>query len=292
LKRPEQKLALGTVQFGLVYGVANKGSAIALPEAAAILEEARALGIDTLDTAVTYGKSEVVLGQLGMEGFAIVSKLPGLPSDCADLGAWVQEQLLASLARLGTAKLSGLLLHRPADLLGPKGDELYRALLAARSNGQIGKIGISIYDPSELDALCAHYDFDLVQAPFNILDTRMVTSGWADRLQQHGTELHLRSVFLQGLLLMPTERRPQRFDRFAPVWECWDAWLTANRLTPLQACLPAALACTQATKVLVGVDSRRQLLQIADAARGMLPAIPKWPPFDSILINPSDWSTL
>jgi aryl-alcohol dehydrogenase-like predicted oxidoreductase len=285
----ELKLALGTVQFGLVYGVANQGGAVALPEAAAILEQARALGIDTLDTAAAYGESEMVLGRLGTDGFAILSKLPILPSDCTGVGAWVEEQLQASLARLGSVRLSGLLLHRSADLLGPKGEELYCALLVARSSGLTAKIGVSIYDPAELDALCARYDFDLVQAPFNILDTRMVDSGWADRLQERGVELHLRSVFLQGLLLMPAERRPQRFARFAPVWKCWEDFLCASGLTPLQACLRAALACTQASKVVVGVDSREHLLEIAAAAQGTLPAGPVWPPFDPTLVNPTRW---
>lgn len=288
----ELKLALGTVQFGLLYGVANQDGAVTLPEAAAILEQARALGIDTLDTAAAYGESEMVLGRLGTKGFAIFSKLPILPSDCAGVGAWVEEQLQASLARLGSVRLSGLLLHRPADLLGPKGEELYRALIAARSSGLTSKIGVSIYDPAELDVLCARYDFDLVQAPFNILDTRMVDSGWADRLQQGGVELHLRSVFLQGLLLMPAERRPQRFARFAPVWECWEAFLRVSGLTPLQACLRAALACTQASKVVVGVDRREQLLEIAAAAQGTLLAEPVWPPFDPTLVNPARWPSI
>ena len=292
MQRPEQKLALGTVQFGLAYGVASQGGAVALPEATAILEQARALGVDTLDTAVAYGESEGVLGRLGVEDFAVVSKLPGLPANCADPGAWVQEQLQASLARLVTAQLSGLLLHRPADLLGPQGEGLYRALLAARSSGLTAKIGISIYDPAELDALCACYDFDLVQAPFNILDNRIVNSGWADLLQGRGTELHLRSAFLQGLLLMPAENRPHCFARFAPVWECWEAWLRANGLTPLQACVRAALACPQANKVIVGVDSRTQLLEIVAAAHGALPALPAWPQFDPALVNPFAWNSL
>jgi aryl-alcohol dehydrogenase-like predicted oxidoreductase len=292
LQWPEQKLALGTVQFGLAYGVANQGGAVALPEAAAILNEARALGIDTLDTAVGYGESETVLGRLGTEGFDVVSKLPGLPQDCAVASTWVQDQLKASLARLGATRLSGLLLHRSADLLGPQGEALYRALLDARSSGLTVKIGVSIYDPAELDVLCARYDFDLVQAPFNILDTRMVDSGWADSLQECGTELHLRSAFLQGLLLMPADKRPQRFARFAPVWECWEAWLRASALTPLQACLRAALGCTQASKVVVGVDSRAHLLEIAAAADGALPSRPAWPPFDPALVNPSAWNSL
>lgn len=292
MQRPEQKLALGTVQFGLDYGIANQGGAVAQPEAAAILEQAKTLGIDTLDTAAAYGESEAVLGRLGTEGFAIVTKLPGLPLDCADAGSWVQEQLQVSLARLGTTHLSGLLLHKPADLHGEQGEALYNGLLEARSSGLAAKIGVSIYDPAELDALCARYDFDLVQAPFNILDTRMVDSGWADRLQQRGIELHLRSAFLQGLLLMPADKRPQRFDRFASVWEFWEAWLRESVLTPVQACIRAALACPQASKVVVGVDSRAHLLEIAAAAQGALSALPAWPPFDPALVNPSAWKSL
>jgi len=293
LQKPEQKLDLGTVQFGLAYGVSNQScAAVALPEAAAILDEARELGVDTIDTAVSYGESETVLGCLGTEGFDVVTKLPGLPSACADLHSWVQEQLQASMARLSATRLYGLLLHRPADLLGPQGDELYYALLSMRERGLIAKVGISIYDPAELDELCARYDFDLVQAPFNILDTRLVDSGWADRLEERGTELHLRSAFLQGLLLMPPDKRPQRFARFAPVWACWDDWLRACGLTQLEACLRAALKCTQASKVVVGVDSREHLLEISAATDGALPSRPAWPPFDSDLINPSAWSRL
>lgn len=292
MQSPEQKLALGTVQFGLAYGIANKDGAVEQSEAAAILKQAKTLGVDTLDTAVAYGESEAMLGRLGTEGFAIISKLPNLPVDCADAGAWVQDELQASLARLGKAHLSGLLLHRPADLLGEQGEALYKGLVEARNSGLTAKIGVSIYDPVELDALCARYDFDLVQAPFSILDNRMVDSGWADRLQQRGTELHLRSAFLQGLLLMPADKRPQRFERFAPVWSCWEAWLRTSGLTPVQACLRAALACSHASKVVVGVDSCSHLLEIAAAAQGVLPALPVWPPFDPVLVNPSTWKSL
>ena len=127
----------------------------------------------------------------------MISKLPEIPAECQDVASWVQTAVMSSLERLGISRLRGLLLHRPEQLLGSQGDELYRALIVCRDQGKVGKLGISVYSPNELDALWSRYQFDLVQAPFNILDRRLVSSGWLNRLYQAGTEVHVRSVFLQ-----------------------------------------------------------------------------------------------
>ena len=200
-------LALGTVQFGLQYGVANQRGKVAAQEVRAILEFARRAGLDMLDTAVAYGESEALLGQIGVSDWQVISKLPAVPVGCGDVERWVRDSVADSLARLNVARLYGLLLHRPGQLLDSIGGQLYAALRRLTVDGVVGKIGVSIYDPGELDRLCDHFAFDLVQAPFNILDSRLVQTGWLSRLRRGGTELHVRSVFLQGLLLMrPTDR--------------------------------------------------------------------------------------
>lgn len=287
-----RRLALGTVQFGLAYGVANKDGAVSPNEACSILDEAVAIGIDTLDTAVGYGESEAVLGRLDAGRFRVVSKLPGLPADVVNVEQWVRSQLAGSRQRLRMARLDGMLLHRPSDLLGPQGQTLYTSLLRLREDGLVGKIGVSVYGPAELEALFADYDFDLVQAPLNIIDTRLVDSGWSDRLATRGIELHTRSVFLQGLLLMSPSERPKRFARFSHIWKCWDGWLQENELSPLQACLRYANSQQGVSKIVIGVDSCLQLQDIAIATTGVLATLPAWPDIDPILINPSTWSSL
>jgi len=196
------KLGIGTVQFGLNYGVANRQGQVSQDEAKAILGHAWASGMDTLDTAIAYGDSEQRLGEIGIRDWRVVSKLPSIPDGCSDISQWVTDSVNESLQRLKVKCLYGLLLHQPKQLLGQAGGRLYSVLQQLKRDGRIEKIGISIYDPEELDAVCSHYHLDMVQAPFNIFDRRLIDSGWLARLAEQDTELHVRSVFLQGLLLM------------------------------------------------------------------------------------------
>lgn len=288
-----ERLALGTVQFGLDYGIANQTGRVDLPEVQAILAEARARGLDTLDTAIAYGQSEQTLGSVGVRGWRVISKLPALPEDAPDVGAWVREQVGASLERLKIPRLYAVLLHRPDQLLGDRGGELYQALHRLKADEQAAKVGVSIYGPEELERLYAHMHFDLVQAPLNILDRRMVQSGWARRLKSADVELHVRSVFLQGLLLMEPGVRPKKFARWGALWDQWGQWLAENKLSPLEACLRYVLSVREADRVVVGVDHVGQLREILSAAEGRFPLPPQWEqPIESDLINPGRWSQL
>lgn len=285
------KLALGTVQFGLPYGIANQIGQVTRPEAKAMLQLAAANGIDTLDTAIGYGESEQRLGEIGVSGWQIVSKLPEMPDDCTDILHWVKEMVNGSLARLNAGKLSGLLLHRPQQLLERKGDDLYRALQQLKQEGLVQKIGISIYDPSELDRICGRFKIDLVQAPFNVLDRRMIDTGWLYRLKEQGTELHVRSIFLQGLLLMGQSDRPIKFARWEPLWSKWHEWLNDVGLTPLQASLRYALSFPEISRVIIGVDSLNQLKEIIDSAKGSASQIPEAIKVNELdLLDPARWA--
>lgn len=284
------KLALGTVQFGLDYGIANKQGQVSREEAQSILGLARASGMDTLDTAIAYGDSERRLGEIGILGWQVISKLPAIPASCTDVTAWVRESVFSSLERLRIPKLRGLLLHRSQQLLGAQGDALYRALLALKDQGKVEKIGLSIYGPDELDALWPRYQFDLVQAPFNIIDRRLATSGWLARLHGAGTEIHVRSVFLQGLLLMEAARRPATFNRWQPLWDRWHRWLDEQALTPLQACLEFVLPHSEIDRIVIGVDNVKQLQEILRAANTMGVSVPQsFATEDPRLLNPSNW---
>ena len=287
------KLALGTVQFGQNYGIANQAGQVSPAETKAILELATTHRINMLDTATSYGDSELRLGTIGIPNWQVVSKLPAVPDGCADIAGWVTDSAYASLRRLGLQSLRGLLLHRPQQLLDADGDQIFLALQNLKTMGLVQKIGVSIYDPAELEALCPRFEFDIVQAPFNLLDRRMINSGWMSRLASGGTELHVRSIFLQGLLLMTPSERPSKFNRWQQLWSAYSEWLRSDEITPMQACVRYSLSFAEITKVIVGVDAAHQLREIVEATGRSIPTVPSSLQVqDCDLINPSRWAAL
>ncbi len=291
--KPRSKLALGTAQFGFPYGIANQQGQVNRVDAKAMLEFAFLHGIDTLDTAIAYGESETCLGEVGTQGFRIITKLPSLPENCSDLGCWVREQVSVSLARLEVSSVYGLLLHCPEQLLGDNGKKLYRVLLALKDRGNVQKVGISIYGPNELQQLNKRFHFDLVQAPFNLIDQRLSKSGWLQRLKDDNVEIHTRSAFLQGLLLMPQQSIPTKFTPWNELWEKWYKWLSDQNVSAVQACLAFPLSFPEIDRVIVGADSVNQLQQILEAASTATDIpFPNISCDDEDLINPSRWSQL
>jgi hypothetical protein len=288
-------LALGTAQFGMAYGIANQQGEVSLEEVGEILTIAKDAGIDTLDTAMSYGESEGKLGQIGVHNWKVITKLPAVPQRCFGISNWVKASVADSLKRLKIEKLYGLLLHHPQDLLQDYGEELYNALQSLRSCGIVKKIGISIYSPTELDQIWKAYKFDLVQTPFNGFDQRLVNSGWLQQLKEQEVEVHARSLFLQGLLLLSEKDRPQKFQRWNSLWTAWHTWLNQQEVSPLAACLGAAFNSGQSLfhRIIVGVDSKKQLQEILAVLETDLP---RWPTQittqDLDLINPTRWNQL
>lgn len=289
----KSKLAIGSVQFGLNYGVANKTGKVTQSDVKGILQFALKNGIDTIDTAIAYGDSEACLGAVGCSDFKVVTKLPAFPDDCVDVGGWAREQVSASLSRLRVKSLNGLLLHRPDQLLSSNGAQLYKALQVLKDNGIVDKVGVSIYSPNELDLLSPKYHFDLVQAPFNLVDRRIQSSGWLSRLKDSGVEVHTRSAFLQGLLLMSEMDIPVKFAPWRELWSKWHAWLDLSKLSAVQACLGFPFSFPEIDKVIVGVDGLNQLIQIVSAEQSDFCAdFPDLQCQDESLINPSRWAVL
>ncbi len=287
------RLILGTAQFGLPYGIANQDGQVTRSTAKAMLQLAAANGIDMLDTAIAYGESETCLGEVGIQGFKLVTKLPAVPDGWIDVSGWVQEQVAASLARLGVSSVYGLLLHRPVQLLGTSGKTLYRTLQELKETGLVQKIGVSIYAPEELDTLIPQYRFDLVQTPFSLVDRRILLSGWLRRLKQEGTEIHTRSAFLQGLLLMPRPAIPSKFVSWSELWGKWHGWLSSHKISAVQASLAFPLSFPEIDRVVVGADSVKQLEQITSAAVSITPDdLPDLHCDAEDLINPARWSHL
>jgi len=275
------RLALGTVQFGQDYGVANATGRVEPDEVGRMLDVARQEGIDTLDTGAEYGDAEAVLGGVGVGEWRIVTKLPASEPDGA---GWVDRDLTASLERLRIERVYGLLVHRTHHLAEPG---VLDGLLAARDAGLVRRVGASVYGPGDLDEWWDDR-LDLVQVPYNVFDRRVVSSGWLERLASSGVEVHTRSAFLQGLLLM--DEWPAGFDRWDGRRQAWRSWCDEAGVTPLEGALGTVLAEDRIDRVVVGVDGLAQLEEIVETASGDLLAAPQELATDDVnLIDPSRW---
>lgn len=287
------KLALGTVQFGMDYGVSNSSGHVSQSEVARILGAARRHGIDVLDTAAAYGTSESTLGKLGLEDWRVVTKLPPTEISIKEIEDWTIASVNQSLSNLCLPRLYAVLVHRPSQLLSKSGQILYKTLQELKRTGVMSKIGVSIYDPIELDLLFDKFEFDLVQVPLSIFDRRLISSGWMDALAKMGVEIHVRSVFLQGLLTMSKQDRPSKFGEWSGLWGKWDEWLDKSNLTAIEACIRFVLSQKLVDKVVVGVQSQLQLEEILRIVGcGVIDVPEDLQAYSDRLLNPALWKDL
>ncbi|MDZ5632388.1 aldo/keto reductase [Janthinobacterium sp. GMG1] len=292
------KIGLGAVQFGLDYGIANAAGKVCETEVAAILTAAAGLKLKLIDTAALYGDSETVLGRTmaPSASFDIVTKTPqfaGAVLGTAD-AQQLEESLHASLLKLQRAAVYGLLIHRVDDLLLPGGEVLMERMVQLKARGLVSKIGVSVYTGQQIDAVLARFQIDLIQLPINVLDQRLLHSGHLRKLKQAGVEIHARSVFLQGLLLMAPSDLPAHFDDVREHLAAYHRFIARQGLTSLQAALGFVTGLEEIDHVVCGVNSSAQLQEIcmADryvAASGEHVGYDAFAISDEALVNPALW---
>lgn len=298
---PLRRCALGTVQFGLTYGIANRTGQPDITDMAGILYRAAELGVDTLDTAAAYGDAEQRLGMLPADlrqRFRIVTKASIGPGDTLgpDHAERLRASVLRSRDRLGCDRLAALLIHDSAALHRPGAEHVATALLQLRTDGVVDQIGVSVYTQADIERGLTLFPPDLIQAPANLLDQRLFQSGMIAALEARGIEIHLRSLFLQGLLLMapgdiPDHLRPRAEPAIAAVRRM----AAALSATPLALCLAFGLHHLRGGRLVLGVLSIAELEDIAAAMGTADQLTPDWSCLaqgDAILLDPSRWPTL
>jgi aryl-alcohol dehydrogenase-like predicted oxidoreductase len=262
----DAQLALGTVQFGLAYGLVGSGQRVSEAEATRILAAAARRGVHTLDTAAVYGDIEQRLAPLcdaaGAASARIVSKIAPLEAltSCASRVQAVADGVRLSAARLGP-RLDALLFHCADDLLGPFGDQTWAS--AAQAVAALPwpvRLGVSCYSPQDLQHVARRFPVTVAQLPGNAFD---------QRLHQHrfpGIELHIRSVFLQGLLLADQATAARRLPAAAAALAQWHATCRRNGLDPVAAAIGVARSLPGVNRLVVGVETLAQFEAIATAS--------------------------
>ncbi|MCK4632373.1 MAG: aldo/keto reductase [candidate division Zixibacteria bacterium] len=290
------RLGLGTVQFGIDYGVSNQEGQTPPDEIARILELSSHAGIRVLDTAMAYGDSEQVLGlSLPREhDFKIVTKTEPIGHaritrrDAFVLTTTFQR----SLQHLKSDRIYGLLVHQADDLLADGGELLFEAMEKLRSQQLVEKIGVSVYTGEQIDLILDRYPINIVQLPINIFDQHLLSGGYIQKLKEAGVEIHARSVFLQGLLLMNPASLPPYFETVKDHLAKFHNTVLASGQSVLGAALDFVLGLAQIDSAIVGVCSRDHLAEIISSVESGEIAEIDYSQFaldDENITNPANW---
>lgn len=288
------KLGIGTVQFGMPYGISNKQGQSSSKEVRKILKLASQHHIRVMDTAASYGDSEEVLGRMSLDpcSFDIITKpfkfeTPIIEeNDVKQLGQVLEQ----SLRKLRQTSIYGLMFHSADDLLKRGADRLVAEMIKCKEKGLIKKWGVSVYTQKQMDQLLSRYTFDLIQIPLNVLDQRLLQSGYLEKLKYHNLEIHVRSIFLQGLLLMDLKRIPSFFNSIKDLLTKYRLFLQENHITQLQAALGFVNQIQEVDIMLTGIENSQQLQEIITAIKHPVSVdFSKFAINDPLILNPSSW---
>ncbi len=259
------KIGLGTVQFGMEYGLGASRGQVRPEEVRSLLDVARRFEIGLLDTARAYGSAEEVLGKNlhGSEDFQIVTKIApqrGKPSY-----EIARSSFSASLSALGVNRVYGVLAHHAKDLLVPGGHELWRFLRDQREAGRVQRVGASVYTSEEIDLLLERFDIEIIQVPLSVFDQRLIKSGHLARLKDRGVEIHARSLFLQGLVLKDVADVPSYFGAAKGVLRAWEKDIHAAGASKVSGALAFAESLGLIDYAILGVTSTAELVANVEA---------------------------
>ena len=290
MTRPAAVLALGGAQFGLDYGISNRRGRIPFGEVESILARAVEAGVRTIDTAPAYGDSEDVVGRIVGDDprWRVITKTADL-SGPEPAARRLSVGLARSLERLRRPGIDTLLFHRAADLDRDDAGELLEAAEDLKRTGLTRRLGVSVYESTDLDAVLRRGSWDVVQLPLSIIDQRLIRSGHLARLAGAGIEVHVRSTFLQGLLLGPPEDLPGFAVPFASALSRVHERSRDLGISPLELCLAFVRRLPEVSVCLIGLSGLGDLEQALAARLPELPDLADLAIDRPDLVDPRRW---
>ena len=268
-------LVLGTAQLGFNYGIANAGKTEQPTQttANAIVQEAWENGIREFDTAQGYGKSEQALGEalskLGVSAEALVISKFDPALDHLDRNV-LSNAVGESLSRLGVPSLYGMMLHKEK-MLSAWDNGLSKIFHTFVVSGKIKHIGISVYSPEKAIQALNTDGIDMVQLPTNILDRRFETAGVFQLAEEKKKKIYIRSVFLQGLILMDADEIPEKMSFAKPVIEELESISNELKLSRKKLALDYIKSEMPDAKVVFGADTPLHVKENVACWEGELP---------------------
>jgi len=254
--QPDQnKIVLGTVQFGLDYGINNSEGKPPKERVFKILEAAWHAGIRVLDTAEVYGNAQQLIGEFHRrsgKAFLVNSKFK-------TSGSAIGVQLQQTLKELSVKSLATYFYHAFTDFA--QKDNAMDELQKLKSEGLIRAVGVSVYENHEFERAVAHPDVDVIQLPFNLLDNLSQRGALMEKASISGKKLQVRSVFLQGLFFKDNSTLPLKLQPLGPYLNELQELAMSQSLKMEELAMGYALAQPLINEVVIGVDSIEQLEQ-------------------------------
>lgn len=263
------EICIGTVQFGLNYGATNRQGQVGREEVGNIIRTCIELNIDTFDCAQSYGNAEAVLGESlnDTKRAKLITKLKPISEariteECIRR---CEEELKQSLIRLRTNRLECLMIHRSQDLRKQGAERLLDWLVRCKLDGRVNKLGVSIYDREELIGLDKRVQ-DAIQLPLSLYDQRFLRDGTIERLFLSGTDIFARSIYLQGLIVTPSEEWPPGINvNLKRHHESLERHVVSTDSSALEMAVGFIAAQRHLSHAVVGVCNREQLLLLKRA---------------------------
>lgn len=281
------KVVLGTVQFGINYGISNKIGILMDEDLKQLLTVAGGLGIKYLDTAFAYGNAEERIGKLSSGTFQVITKFPA-STEVRNIHSVLHQ----SFERLRVTSVYGFMAHNANDII--EDPKIWEKLQELKYQKKVEKIGYSLYHPRQLEKLfelgCIP---DIVQLPFSIFDRNF--ESWLDELKKKSTEVHARSIFLQGLYFLPPSELPDKLkDLERPLMEL-------NRICKLhqfsieEVALGYVAGNKNISRIVIGVENEDQLrknisiISKEHLGKDLITQINEIRIENQSLLNPSNW---
>ena len=278
------KLILGTAQFGFKYGYKKiKIKNVEMEKIQTVIKKNK---IFKFDTAINYIDSENIIGNFKVKK-EIITKIKLPDPKPLNLNFWFENTLSASFKKLKVKKLYGLLIHDTSDLLY-KDKELLKLIQIKKKKKLVSKLGISVYEPSEIRKTLKFWKPDIIQMPVNIFDHRFLKKNFLDKLKNLNIELHARSCFLQGRLL----EKKLKIGNFKTkkIFSSFANWCKKNQLSKLDACLHFVKKISQIDYIIIGFDNSFHLKEIVDSFNKKLVLVSdNFVTYEKNFIDPRKW---
>jgi len=264
----QNRLCLGTAQFGLDYGIKNKEGKLPESRVFSILDRAFEKEVFLIDTASVYGDSEKILGDYFakrkvQDKARVISKLRGdfLTYFESDISRNIENQIKQSLSGLKINCLEGYLLHNPEHLYNT---EIIRSLSLMKEKGLIKRSGVSVYLTEQAFEALEREEIEIIQIPYNLFDQRWKKTDFFTAAKEKGKTIFSRSTFLQGFILLTPKEIPPNL-LFGKIYlDRLDFILNKYNLSRLEACLKYVLNSKEVDFLLFGVDNVQQFDQIIE----------------------------
>ena len=287
------KIGLGSVQWGSVYGVSNiEKNKVNSNEISKILSYSRSIDLKLIDTAPTYGNLEKTLSKQNLNHFNIITKTPKLSKEKINKNdlELINNTVNNSLNLLKQNSFYAILVHNSLDLLLDGGRYISDTLKKLKQKGLVKKIGVSVYTPENLTKICEILDPDIVQLPINVLDQRFIIDGSLKFLKKKNIEIHARSIYLQGLLLLNSHSLNPYFYPWKNTLKRWHQECNNQNFTPLNAALDFAIKIKEIDYCLLGIQNVYQLKESVSSLKSNTNFdASNLECSDDNFINPSNW---